>query len=264
MMHRRLTLTALVWALLASLAFGQYAPNEVASREFQNAVLAIGEQVKAQNPRAWQNAHNGSEPSGSEFVRRWALALRSAGYTVCVNGKRGGDTLSQDVLVFPVTSGAAQDTSGRYAGRIVIADVIAGAGGSSPSLTFSDVSQFAPGKCIDPVLEAGEGATPPPQPGTGTPPPPVVTPPTTGYLLPIIEALQRIEANQTRLQADVDALKGRQADIDTIRQTMNELVLGSEVMGYVRLQNQAIHDDLEQMRATLQAIARSPLLRLGR
>jgi hypothetical protein len=213
------TLTAIVYAFLIAHAFGQYAPSEVASRDVQARVLAIGEQVKAEHPTAWRNAHNAGEPQGSEFVRRWAIKLKAAGILACVNGKRGGDTLSQDVLDFPVTSGGAQDTSGRYP-RIVIADVIAGAGGSNPSLTFGDVSEFAPGKCIEPKLEAGEsgGGTPPPvDPGPVTPP--VVTPPPT-ETGPILAELRALRAAVDELRARPDYTD----DLALVRQYLDDMI----------------------------------------
>lgn len=136
-------------------------------------ITDIGRFLTTAYPDDWRNAHNGSEPSGSTFVRRWALACRDAGIDVGVNGKRGTETLSQDVLTLGVQSGAAQDTSGTVP-SLVIADVIAGAGGPSPSVGWNDVSAAAPGRYIDPWLEPSEqpGPAPEPPPPGGTTPPP--------------------------------------------------------------------------------------------
>lgn len=195
--------------LLLSLVFGfsthiyaQYTDPQL--QALRPTVSEVGEATRAQYPAAWRSAHNGGEPSGSEFVRRWALALRDRGITACVNGKRGTNTLSQDVLVFPVTEGGAQDTSGRY-DQIAIVDVIVGAGGSNPTLGWDDVSRFAPGRCIDPVLEPSEDPTPAPGPGPGQPAPSPV-PPTPGPapgtdLGPVMAKLNSIEARLIALES---------------------------------------------------------------
>lgn len=216
-MMRKLSMLYIALVLLLPSAAGaQYSPDQL-DRAFQARVLEVGEATKAQFPTAWRNAHNAGEPQGSEFVRRWALALRAQNVLACVNGKRGGDTLSQDVLSFPLTSGGAQDTGGKYAPRVAIIDVIVGAGGANPTLSWGDVSQFAPGKCIDPFLEAGEGS--------GSTPPPVTTPPPTQTvnLQPVLEAL-------ARLQADVAELKARpqpdpqKVDLGLVETYINDMV----------------------------------------
>lgn len=187
---------ALLWTLLtlASPAWAQYTPDQL--RALQPVALSVGEATRVAYPAAWRNAHAAGEPQGSEFVRRWALALREQGINACVNGKRGTDTLSQDVLVFPVTEGGNRDTSGRYA-QIAIIDVIAGAGGPSPTLGWGDVSAVSPGKCITPVLESGEGGSVPPvvTPPVVTPPPPTVD------LAPVLSRLDAIDARLAALEA---------------------------------------------------------------
>lgn len=217
---RRAAYILLALALLVpGLAFGQYDPATVLDRTFQGRVLDVGRDVQAQHPAAWRHAHDGSEPSGTEFVRRWALALRASGVLACVNGKRGSETLSQDVLAFPVTSGWARDTSGRYAGRIMVVDVIIGAGAAGASLSFGPDTSGADGRCIDPVLEASESGTEPaPGPGPGQPPPaasPV-------DLTPVLTAL-------AALQRDVSEIKARpmgpsDADLTMVWQYINAMV----------------------------------------
>jgi hypothetical protein len=189
-------------------AFAQYTPAEIADRGFQAQVLATGQALTRNEPTAWSNAHNAGEPQGSEFVRRWALALRDMGILACVNGKRGSDTLSQDVLTFPLTEGGATDTSGRYRGRIAIIDVIIGAGEDNASLGWIDQSVHAPGKCIDPRLEWGEvpgnsgvggtggGSPPPPRTDTGGSTPAVDLAPVLAALAGISERLQALEGRQ--------------------------------------------------------------------
>lgn len=169
----------------------QYTASQL--QEVRSTVSVSGEAIRSQYPGAWVAAHNGQEPSGSEFVRRWALDLRARGVLVCVNGKRGSDTLSQDVLVFPVTEGGNRDTSGRYS-RIAIIDLIVGAGGANPRLDWADVSAASPGKCIDPWLEPGEG---PPGPGPGPGPTPEPSP----DLKEVVAALARIEGRLAAIEA---------------------------------------------------------------
>lgn len=199
----------LVLCLLPTFASAQYRPDEL-NDAFRARVLDVGEQVRDAFPAAWRNAHTAGEPQGSEYVRRWALALRANGILACVNGKRGGDTLSQDVLTFPLTAGGAQDTSGRYYGRIAIIDVIASAGLPSASLAWIDQSIHAPGKCIEPFLDAGEPGGPPPPtplPPPGGTPGPQPDPPPTGDMAAQLRALTAAVAG-TADRAQADALYG--------------------------------------------------------
>ena len=133
-----------------------------------NQILDIGRYLTTAYPDDWRNAHNGHEPTGSTFVRRWALACRDANIDAGVNGKRGSEVLSQDVLTLGVQSGAAVDKGGTVP-SLVIADVIGGAGGPSPSIGWNDVSAAAPGRYIDPWLEPSEqpGPAPGPDPEPG-------------------------------------------------------------------------------------------------
>src|SRR5688572_11168234 len=108
-------------------------------------ILDVGEEIRRRYPEDWHNAHNGDPESGSKFVRRWAMGLRQIGIFAGVNGKRGGEEPSQDVLTFPVHNGGNRDTSNRFP-RIVIADVIGDAGGPNPSLTLNDVSAPSQGR----------------------------------------------------------------------------------------------------------------------
>lgn len=145
-------------------------------------ITDIGNYLVGAYPDAWRNAHNGAEPSGSEFVRRWALACRDAGIDCGINGKRGTDTPSQDVLTLGVDRAGANDTSNTF-DWMLIADVIAGAGGPNPSIGWNDVSAASQGRYIVPWLEPHEqpgpapGPDPDPGPGPGPGPDPTPTPP---------------------------------------------------------------------------------------
>ena len=195
---RGAVLIAVLLIGLVTPAAAQYTPDQL--RALQPVVLSVGEATRTAYPAAWRAAHAAGEPAGSEFVRRWALTLKTQGYKVCVNGKRGSDTLSQDVLVFPVTEGGNRDTSGQYA-QIAIVDVIAGAGGPTPSLGWGDVSAASQGKCITPYLEPGEG-------GTTTPVDPPVTP---GPDLSAIKAqLAQLVAQVAALTSQVAVLQAGQ------------------------------------------------------
>ena len=172
-------------------------------------ILDVGEEVRRRYPQAWANAHNGDPESGSEFVRRWAMALRAIGIFAGINGKRGGQEPSQDILTFPVHQGGNRDTSGRFP-AIVIADVIGGAGGPSPSLTLHDVSAPSQGRFLDPWgvdhvdipgLPPGDPPVLPPAPAPMPGPAPV--PPAA------LDPRAVAEAVVTLLGPRLDALDGR-------------------------------------------------------
>jgi hypothetical protein len=262
-----LALFILAAAILApSAVFAQYRPDEIADRGFHERVLTVGRQVAAQYPNAWRNAHNAGEPAGSEFVRRWVFALRANGILACVNGKRGSDTLSQDVLTFPLTSGGAQDTSGRYHGRIAIVDVIVGAGGPNPSLGFGDVSEFAPGKCIEPFLDSTDtGTFPPVDPVT---PPPVVTPPAPAPapgvdLGPVLAELRALRAEVAELRARPDVT----ADLELVRSYLDDMVGSGPTEGEpnhvtdIKQREDKNRALLDEIKATVDRMARSRVFR---
>lgn len=169
-------------------------------------ITDIGNYLVGAYPDAWRNAHNGQEPSGSEFVRRWALACRDAGIDCGVNGKRGTETPSQDVLTLGVDRAGANDTSNTF-DWMLIADVIGGAGGPNPSIGWNDVSAASQGRYITPWLEPHEepGPAPEPEPPPGPGPDPTPTPPPhndAAFVLlnqkldQILDGQQRAEAQQ--------------------------------------------------------------------
>jgi hypothetical protein len=191
-------------------------------------VLDICEQVARDNPTAWRQAHNGNfDETSTRYNDLCVQALRGAGIYAGCNGKRGGDQRSDDVLVFGLTDGrGARDTSGRFP-SIAIIDFINGAGGPNPAVGWGDVSQAAPGKFLDPQglarIDGGGGPEPTPTPNPTPNPTPVPTPSPGVDLSAVMQRLDAIE----RAVAE----KPSRGDI---RQEMNELVLGSEVMGFLR------------------------------
>lgn len=256
---RRLMLVLVLLVLPAAAAQAQYRPDEVLARDFQTRVLDIGAGIADAFPDAWRNAHHAGEPAGSEFVRRWALALQAHGITACVNGKRGTSTLSQDVVAFPVTDGWARDTSGRFAGRLMIVDVIVGAGAPGAALAFGPDASGADGKCIEPFLEAGEraGGSPPP-PVVGPPPQP---PPAPGVdLAPVLAQLQALTA-AVEGKADRAQVEAARAQLDSLYAVLAEQVIAIHMGAlYERLERQ--QQAIEQLQQTLNRIAASPLLRV--
>ena len=189
-------------------------------------ITDIGNYLTREYPDAWHNAHNGDPISGTEFVRRWALACRNAGIDAGCNGKRGGTDLSQDVLTLGVDKAGAKDTSNTFA-WIVIADVIGGAGGPNPSIGWNDVSAASPGRYIDPWLEPSEipGTPPGPpidpiDPPINPNPPPVGGGDTNAQFAVLNQKLDQLLAGQ-------EAAKAQQAaDTDQIGKWMVEQAQG--------------------------------------
>lgn len=206
-------------------------------------ILDVGEEIRRRYPEDWHQAHNGDPESGSKFVRRWAQALRTncpverdergpdgqihraryPGLFAGVNGKRGGEEPSQDVLTFPVHNGGNRDTSNRFP-RIVIADVIGGAGGDNPTLTLNDVSAPSQGRFLDPWgvedTNTGGGQPPPPQPPPGPvqPPAPPVPPPTG------ISQLDRIESRLAHLTGLLAAAPPPVVDLTALTNYVDHMI----------------------------------------
>lgn len=179
-------------------------------------IAHVGRAIRERYPLDWAQAHNGDPDSGSLFVRRWAGALRARGINVGVNGKRGGTEPSQDILTFPIANGGNTDTSGRY-GRILIVDVIGGAGGPNPSLQFNDVSAPAPGRFLDP-WGVDDVSVP-------SPPPVVVPPPPTPPTEPPVPSPPPVDA-QAIAAAILAALEPRLAAIESKQQHVIHAMFG--------------------------------------
>lgn len=120
-MKRTLVLVILLGFL--SVTTGAQTPVYPADR-----ILATLNAVVASCPRAWQHAHHPGDPERYDFIIHAAKRLYTeSNGTVSANWRRGvhGD-LSMDGLTFRATND-----------RFYFADVIGGAGGPSPSLTFN-------------------------------------------------------------------------------------------------------------------------------
>lgn len=221
----------------------------VNGRRFQQ-ILDIGDVARRKYPVAWANAHRAPNPEGGAFVRLWAAELRVAGIYAGVNGKRGSDEQSQDVLTFPVRNGGNDDTSGRGFPRILIVDVIAGAGGPDPSLTFNDVSQFSPGKFLD-VGETGPLAPPVP-PGVADPDPALAPPGVIGApRTQTVVTREEWEATMQRLGGLERAVQAAQAAAEAARAETKYLVDHTFNDGDGRISLLAHLDDIKRMVAGL-------------
>lgn len=136
--------------------------------------------VAEDNDRAYRNAHGDYECQGrpgclteeeaNEFIRIAAYELNSkVDKRIGLNGKRATSTLSQDALCFRHDDG-----------RESVIDVIAGAGGSSPSIVWSVVGHYRRAgdgqKWIQPQPVAGAGTNPSRPDPVPQPPPPAPKP----------------------------------------------------------------------------------------
>lgn len=101
-------------------------------------VIGTMNEIISDSPELWAAAHNHTA-TGDDFVRELVIRLRAKGVDCACNGKRGnvGD-LSQDVICFPNPTGE-RDAAGIKEG-LELYDIIAGAGGPSPSPTFNDIT----------------------------------------------------------------------------------------------------------------------------
>lgn len=104
----------------------------------KDEILTIAEQVKLRHPDAWEELKVPHQKS-RRFINLVSLAGLAAGYPVGVNLKRGGPDESIDAIALPNATGV-KDSTQRYAG-IEIIDIVGGAEGPSPRLTWGDVTQ---------------------------------------------------------------------------------------------------------------------------
>lgn len=130
----------------------------------RDQILAAAERVKAANPAAWEEVKVPGQPS-RRFIGLVAAECQvTVSPQIGCNLKRGGPDVSLDVLAMPNASGAA-DKTGTFAGLELI-DIINGAEGPNPSLTWGDATQ----KTIDAGVPGGWIKTPAAQPGPGPSP----------------------------------------------------------------------------------------------
>jgi hypothetical protein len=120
---------------------------------------AIVEEAIRLYPDAFTHAHREGDPRTEEFVNLLVQLFRDKGHkNVFLNGKRGTTDVSDDCIAWVDPEG---DVISREGERFYIVDVIVGAGGTSPSAAWSNVSGPSPGRLIEPKTP---GATPTPTP----------------------------------------------------------------------------------------------------
>lgn len=102
-------------------------------------ILKIAEQVKIDRPDAWEELKVHGQKS-RKYINLVSMACILAGIPAGVNLKRGGPQESIDALALPNDSGAP-DSTGKYLG-VEIIDIVGGAEGPTPSLTWGDVTQI--------------------------------------------------------------------------------------------------------------------------
>lgn len=112
-----------------------YQPQWIARRD---EILSIANDVKIANPAAWNELKIPGQEKRT-FINLVSIALIEAGIPGGVNLKRGGPKQSIDALALPNDTGA-RDSTGTYLG-VEIIDIVNGAEGANPSLTWHDVTQ---------------------------------------------------------------------------------------------------------------------------
>lgn len=112
-----------------------YQPIWVARK---NEILKIAHDVALANPDAWNELKIPGQESRT-YINLVSIACIKVGIPAGVNLKRGGPQESIDALAFPNNTGAG-DSTGTYAG-LEIVDIVGGAEGPNPSLTWGDVTQ---------------------------------------------------------------------------------------------------------------------------
>lgn len=103
----------------------------------RDEILTIAEQVKLRHPDAWEELKVPHQKS-RRFINLVSLAGLAAGLPIGVNLKRGGPEESIDAIALPNATGA-MDSTRRYAG-LEIVDIVLGAEGPNPSLTWGDAT----------------------------------------------------------------------------------------------------------------------------
>ena len=124
-------------------------------------ILTIAGMVRDANPAAWNELKVHGQTSRT-YINLVSMALINANIPGGVNLKRGGPTESIDAIALPNASGA-KDSTGKYPGLEII-DIVGGAEGPNPSLTWGDVTQITMDTGNSGGWKAGSvSGTPPPQ-----------------------------------------------------------------------------------------------------
>jgi hypothetical protein len=132
----------------------------------RDAILAIAAMVRDANPAAWDELKVPHQKS-RRFINLVSMSLINAGIPAGVNLKRGGPDESIDAIALPNATGA-KDSTGKYPGLEII-DIVGGAEGPTPSLTWGDVTQVTIDHGVAGGWKAGSLVTPMPKPPVSYP-----------------------------------------------------------------------------------------------
>lgn len=190
--------------LLPSLGYAQV-PNYASEVQF----------VRELYPEAWACAHT-SRACAEDFVKLVASYLHyEVDPQVGLNGKRGGEELSQDVIAYPSANGKSRDVN--TGAMLAVIDFIGGAGGPNPTVTWGEVWDPAniPTKArwIKPA-RVHDTAPAPPNP-TPTPPAPTPTP------VDLTPILQRLDAQVAQAQQLLERLAAVEALVLRVEQQVH-------------------------------------------
>lgn len=166
--------------------------------------------LAAQYPDEWKKAHNpsGGGPETEAFIRRVAYVLHSTvdphfGLT----GKRGNpNDISDDALCYDGISVLGDRDPTRGNAPVTVIDVIGGAGGPNPTVTWSAVGPAPLAAWVKPE-PVGSGSA------DGGSPSPTSPQPTGPDLTPILNAIKALDAKIKDMALDVYAVKGDVAEI---------------------------------------------------
>lgn len=102
-------------------------------------IVDVGNTIRATYPRAFSKCHVVGDPEAWDFIILFAKACNAIDSLIGCNGKRGNvNDMSYDALFIKPSS---------------VIDVVAGAGGPSPTVYYNDVSSQGPGAFIDPTTK---------------------------------------------------------------------------------------------------------------
>lgn len=151
--------------------------------------------LAAEYPDEWKKAHNpsGGGPETEAFIRRVAYVLHTTvDARFGLTGKRGNpNDISDDALCYDGESALGDYDPTRNNAPVTVIDVIGGAGGPNPTVTWSVVGPAPKAAWVkpEPVGSGSAGGGPSP-----TPPPP-----TAPDLRPILDAVKALDAKVSTL-----------------------------------------------------------------
>lgn len=157
---------------------------------------------------AWRHAHGGG-PRSAEWIGLVVRALRrdTGSKSWCINGKRATSVWSEDAIAYLMP-----DHGGNFR-KVEVYDVIGGAGGPSPTITWQNMTNYetagGPGTalCIAPDDTPLPGS-PAPSPSPTPQPQPTPQPPAGPSTQEVLDAVRALEAKVAEIAAKVDAVAG--------------------------------------------------------